>query len=457
MCRSRPCASARGGQQGRLAHPAVEKMVTFIGGSGSSGNTGNIFIQLKPLGQRSQTSDQVISELRPKLAAIPGIMLFLQSVQGCAHGRAGRAHAYQYTLQDANLAELNQWAPRVFDMLKALPELRDVASDQQTNALQLSLEVDRDIASSLGVSLQAVDGTLYDAFGQRQVATMYTQLNQYRVVLEAKPGLAGNRSRSTTCSCTRRTGRWFHSPCSPTGRPHARRFHQSQGQFPAITLSFNLAPEKSLSQALDAIHNAEARIGLARGRGGFAAGNGQGIRGSLSNQPTLILAALLAVYIVLGVLYESLIHPVTISVDVALGRRGRVAGADVDAHGIQHHRAHWRDPAHWHREEERDHDDRLRAAGRARAGPVHPRCHLPRLLAALPAHYDDHHGRAAGRFAPGPGSRHRLEMRRPLGIAIVGGLLLSQMLTLFTTPVVYLTLDRFSRRRRGERMGEQAG
>jgi len=127
-------------------------------------------------------------------------------------------------LQDANLAELNQWAPRVFDMLKALPELRDVASDQQTNALQLSLEVDRDIASSLGVSLQAVDGTLYDAFGQRQVATMYTQLNQYRVVLEAKPGLAGNRSRSTTCSCTRRTGRWFHSPCSPTGRPHARRF-----------------------------------------------------------------------------------------------------------------------------------------------------------------------------------------------------------------------------------------
>ena len=441
-----------------LAHPAVEKMVTFIGGSGSSGNTGNIFIQLKPLGQRSQTSDQVISELRPKLAAIPGIMLFLQSVQDVRMGGRGARTQYQYTLQDANLAELNQWAPRVFDMLKALPELRDVASDQQTNALQLSLEVDRDIASSLGVSLQAVDGTLYDAFGQRQVATMYTQLNQYRVVLEAKPGLAGEPVALDNMFVHSQNGALVPLSVFAHWAPSRTSLSIShQGQFPAITLSFNLAPEKSLSQALDAIHNAEARIGLPAGVVASPQGTAKAFVDSLSNQPTLILAALLAVYIVLGVLYESLIHPVTILSTLPSAGVGALLalmlmhtefsiialiGVILLIGIVKKNAIMMIDFAlQAEREQGLSTRDAIFHACLLRFRPIMMTT-MAALLGGLPL--------ALGH---GTGS----EMRRPLGIAIVGGLLLSQMLTLFTTPVVYLTLDRFSRRRRGERMGEQAG
>jgi hydrophobe/amphiphile efflux-1 (HAE1) family protein len=435
-----------------LAHPAVEKMVTFIGGSGSSGNTGNIFIQLKPLGQRSQTSDQVIAELRPKLAAIPGIMLFLQSVQDVRMGGRGARTQYQYTLQDANLAELNQWAPRVFDTLKALPELRDVASDQQTNALQLSLEVDRDIASSLGVSLQAVDGTLYDAFGQRQVATMYTQLNQYRVVLEAKPGLAGQPVALDNMYVHSQSGALVPLSVFAHWAPSRTSLSIShQGQFPAITLSFNLAPEKSLSQALDAIHSAESRIGLPAGVVASPQGTAKAFVDSLSNQPTLILAALLAVYIVLGVLYESLIHPVTILSTLPSAGVGALLalmlmhtefsiialiGVILLIGIVKKNAIMMIDFAlQAEREQGLPTRDAIFQACLLRFRPIMMTT-MAALLGGLPL--------ALGH---GTGS----EMRRPLGIAIVGGLLLSQMLTLFTTPVVYLTLDRFSRRRRGAR------
>ena len=435
-----------------LAHPAVEKMVTFIGGSGSSGNTGNIFIQLKPLGQRSQTSDQVIAELRPKLAAIPGIMLFLQSVQDVRMGGRGARTQYQYTLQDANLAELNQWAPRVFDTLKALPELRDVASDQQTNALQLSLEVDRDIASSLGVSLQAVDGTLYDAFGQRQVATMYTQLNQYRVVLEAKPGLAGQPVALDNMYVHSQNGALVPLSVFAHWAPSRTSLSIShQGQFPAITLSFNLAPEKSLSQALDAIHSAESRIGLPAGVVASPQGTAKAFVDSLSNQPTLILAALLAVYIVLGVLYESLIHPVTILSTLPSAGVGALLalmlmhtefsiialiGVILLIGIVKKNAIMMIDFAlQAEREQGLSTRDAIFHACLLRFRPIMMTT-MAALLGGLPL--------ALGH---GTGS----EMRRPLGIAIVGGLLLSQMLTLFTTPVVYLTLDRFSRRRRGAR------
>jgi hydrophobe/amphiphile efflux-1 (HAE1) family protein len=435
-----------------LAHPAVEKMVTFIGGSGSSGNTGNIFIQLKPLGQRSQTSDQVIAELRPKLAAIPGIMLFLQSVQDVRMGGRGARTQYQYTLQDANLAELNQWAPRVFDTLKALPELRDVASDQQTNALQLSLEVDRDIASSLGVSLQAVDGTLYDAFGQRQVATMYTQLNQYRVVLEAKPGLAGQPVALDNMYVHSQNGALVPLSVFAHWAPSRTSLSIShQGQFPAITLSFNLAPEKSLSQALDAIHSAESRIGLPAGVVASPQGTAKAFVDSLSNQPTLILAALLAVYIVLGVLYESLIHPVTILSTLPSAGVGALLalmlmhtefsiialiGVILLIGIVKKNAIMMIDFAlQAEREQGLPTRDAIFQACLLRFRPIMMTT-MAALLGGLPL--------ALGH---GTGS----EMRRPLGIAIVGGLLLSQMLTLFTTPVVYLTLDRFSRRQRGPR------
>ena len=435
-----------------LAHAAVEKMVTFIGGSGSSGNTGNIFIQLKPIGQRSQTSDQVIADLRPKLAQIPGIMLFLQSVQDVRMGGRGSRTQYQYTLQDANLVELNQWAPRVFDTLKTLPELRDVATDQQTNALQLNLEVDRDIASSLGVSLQAVDGTLYDAFGQRQVATMYTQLNQYRVVLEAKPGLAGQPVALDNMYVHSQNGALVPLSVFAHWTPSRTSLSIShQGQFPAVTLSFNLAPEKSLSQALDAIHSAEARMGLPAGVVASPQGTAKAFVDSLSNQPTLILAALLAVYIVLGVLYESLVHPVTILSTLPSAGVGALLalmlmhtefsiialiGVILLIGIVKKNAIMMIDFAlEAEREQGLSTRDAIFHACLLRFRPIMMTT-MAALLGGLPL--------ALGH---GTGS----EMRRPLGIAIVGGLLLSQMLTLFTTPVVYLTLDRFSRRRRGAR------
>ena len=434
-----------------LAHPAVEKMVAFIGG-GSSGNTGNMFVQLKPIGQRSQTSDQVIAELRPKLAQIPGIMLFLQSVQDVRMGGRGSRTQYQYTLQDANLDELNQWAPRVFDMLKALPELRDVATDQQTNALQLNLEVDRDIASSLGVSLQAVDGALYDAFGQRQVATMYTQLNQYRVVLEAKPELAGQPGVLDNMYVRSLGGAQIPLSTIAHWTPSRTSLSIShQGQFPAVTLSFNLAPEKSLSQALDAIHGAEARIGLPAGVVASPQGTAKAFVDSLSNQPILILAALLAVYIVLGVLYESLVHPVTILSTLPSAGVGALLalmlmhtefsiialiGVILLIGIVKKNAIMMIDFAlQAEREQGLSTRDAIFHACLLRFRPIMMTT-MAALLGGLPL--------ALGH---GTGS----EMRRPLGIAIVGGLLLSQMLTLFTTPVVYLTLDRFSRRRRGAR------
>jgi multidrug efflux pump subunit AcrB len=392
--------------------------------------------------------------LRPKLAQIPGIALFLQSVQDVRMGGRGSRTQYQYTLQDANLDELNQWAPRVFDMLKALPELRDVATDQQTNALQLNLEVDRDIASSLGVSLQAVDGALYDAFGQRQVATMYTQLNQYRVVLEAKPALAGQPGVLDNMYVRSLSGAQIPLSVFAHWTPSRTSLSIShQGQFPAVTLSFNLAPEKSLSQALDAIHGAEARIGLPAGVVASPQGTAKAFVDSLSNQPILILAALLAVYIVLGVLYESLIHPVTILSTLPSAGVGALLalmlmrtefsiialiGVILLIGIVKKNAIMMIDFAlQAEREQGLSTRDAIFQACLLRFRPIMMTT-MAALLGGLPL--------ALGH---GTGS----EMRRPLGIAIVGGLLLSQMLTLFTTPVVYLTLDRFSRRRRGAKTG----
>jgi multidrug efflux pump len=433
------------------AHPAVEEMVAFIGG-GSSSNTGSMFVQLRPIGQRSQTADQVIAELRPKLAQIPGIALFLQSVQDVRMGGRGSRTQYQYTLQDANLDELNQWAPRVFDTLKALPELRDVATDQQTNALQLNLEVDRDVASSLGVSLQAVDGALYDAFGQRQVATMYTQLNQYRVVLEAKPELAGQPGVLDTMYVRSLGGAQVPLSALAHWTPSRTSLSLShQGQFPAVTLSFNLAPEKSLSQALDAIHAAEARMGLPAGVVASPQGTAKAFVDSLSNQPILILAALLAVYIVLGVLYESLVHPVTILSTLPSAGVGALLalmlmhtefsiialiGVILLIGIVKKNAIMMIDFAlQAEREQGLSTRDAIFHACLLRFRPIMMTT-MAALLGGLPL--------ALGH---GTGS----EMRRPLGIAIVGGLLLSQMLTLFTTPVVYLTLDRLTRRHQGAR------
>ena len=243
-----------------MSHPAVDHAISFLGGG--TLNTGNVFIQLKPIGERRETADQVIASLRPKLAQVPGIQLFLQSVQDVRVGGRFSRTQYQYTLQDANLEELNAWAPRMLEKLKTLPELRDVATDQQTSALELRVDVDRDTAARLGITAQAVDDALYDAFGQRQVATMYTQVNQYRVVLEMKPELAQHPDALGSVYVPTPGG--GQVPLSAIARWAPRPTSLSvnhQGQFPAVTLSFNLAPDVSLGQALAAIRRAEQRIG----------------------------------------------------------------------------------------------------------------------------------------------------------------------------------------------------
>jgi hydrophobic/amphiphilic exporter-1 (mainly G- bacteria), HAE1 family len=431
-----------------LAHPAVAHMVSFTGGF-SSINNGFMFIELKPRSARRQSADQVIAELRPKLAQVPGITLYLQSVQDVRMGGRPSRTQYQYTLQDANLEELNEWAPRLLAKLKTVPELRDVASDQQTQALQLVVDVDRDTAARLGITSQAVDNALYDAFGQRQVSTMFTQLNQYRVVLEVKPQFQGSPDALKSVYVPAAGGaqvpllafaRYRQAPTSLSVN--------HQGQFPAVTLSFNLAPGVALGQALTAVRRAEGQIGLPAGVHAAPQGTAQAFVQSLKSEPFLVLAALLAVYIVLGVLYESYVHPLTIlstlpsagvgallalmlfkteftiialiGVILLIGivKKNAIMMIDFAIEAERHEGLSAREAIH--------------RACLLRFRPIMMTT-MAALLGALP-------------LALGTGAG--AELRRPLGITIVGGLLLSQLLTLFTTPIVYLALDRFSRRRR---------
>ncbi|HEX7623166.1 MAG TPA: efflux RND transporter permease subunit, partial [Anaeromyxobacteraceae bacterium] len=431
-----------------MAHPAVDHMVSFIGGG--TLNNGNAFLQLKAgRGQRTQTADQVIGELRPKLAQVPGIQLFLQSVQDVRVGGRPSRTQYQYTLQDANLDELNTWAPRMVEKLKTLPELRDVASDQQTSALELRVTIDRDNAARLGITAQAVDDALYDAFGQRQVATTFTQLNQYRVVLEVKPELALYPDALKSIHVPTPGGGQVPLASIASWAPGPTSLSVNhQGQFPAVTLSFNLAPGVALGQALDAVQRAELQIGLPANVHAAPQGTAQAFVESLKSVPWLVLAALLAVYIVLGVLYESYIHPVTIlSTLPSAGVGALVALLVVKTEfsiialigvilliGIVKKNAIMMiDFAiEAEREEGLTTREAIYRACLLRFRPIMMTT-LAALLGALPL-----------AFGGGAGA----ELRRPLGITIVGGLLFSQALTLFTTPVVYLTFDRFTRPRR---------
>jgi multidrug efflux pump len=428
-----------------LENPAVDHMVSFIG----SGNTGTVFVQLKPKGVRKLSADQVIAELRPKLARVPGINLFLQSVQDVRiGGRPGRTQ-YQYTVVDANLDELTQWAPRVLQKLRSLPELRDVNTDQQTNGLKLNIELDRDTAARLGITSQAVDDTLYDAFGQRQVATIYTQLNQYRVVLEVKPEF--QRSPSALQGLYIRTASGGQVPLGAIAKVTQSQTALSvnhQGQFPAVTLSFNLAPGIALGQAVDAIHRAEHDIGLPASAHASFQGTAQAFQQSLASEPFLVAFALIAVYIVLGVLYESFVHPVTILSTLPSAGVGALlalllVGTEFSIIAligiilligiVKKNAIMMIDFAiEAEREEGLSTRDAIYQACLLRFRPI-----LMTTLAAL-----------LGGLPLALGSGTGAELRQPLGITIVGGLLFSQMLTLFTTPVVYLAMDRLSRRRK---------
>jgi hydrophobe/amphiphile efflux-1 (HAE1) family protein len=422
----------------------IEHFVSFIG----QGNTGFFFLQLKPWGVRKLTADQVVGELRPKLARVPGINLFLQNVQDVRLGGRLSGAQYQYTLVDANLDELTQWAPRVLEKLRSLPQLRDVNTDQQTQGLRLDITVDRDTAARLGITPQAIDETLYDAFGQRQVATIYTQLNQYRVVLEVKPEFQVNPSQVQMLYV--RTSSGGQVPLSALARiseaPTALSVNH-QGQFPAVTISFNLAPDAALGQAVTAIDRATRDIGLpASARGSFQ-GTAQAFQRSLASEPFLIAFALVAVYIVLGVLYESYVHPITIlSTLPSAGVGALLALLAVNTEfsiialigiilliGIVKKNAIMM--IDFAIEAERDEGlstvDAIYKACLLRFRPI-----LMTTLAALLGGVPLALGHGAG-----------AELRQPLGITIVGGLLFSQMLTLFTTPVIYVALDRFTRRR----------
>ncbi|MCP3394419.1 efflux RND transporter permease subunit [Bradyrhizobium sp. CCGB12] len=429
------------------ADPAIDSIAMFIGGGGTALNSGRMYITLKPIAERDANAQQIIARLRPKLAEVEGARLYMQASQDVRLGGRATRTQFEFTLQDANLAELNEWAPRILARMKELPQLRDVATDQQTEGTTLQLTINRDTAARYGIQPQLIDDTLYDAFGQRQVAQYFTQTNTYRVILEITPALQGKldtldrlyvKSPLTgdqvplSVICT-----WTNEPVRPLAIAH-------QGQFPAVTISFNLAEGIALGQATDAVLRAVAEMGAPPTLATSFQGTAQAFQQSLGTVPMLILAALVVVYLVLGVLYESYIHPLTILSTLPSAGVGAIAilmisGFDfslialigvilligiVKKNGIM--MVDFAIAAE--RERHLTPEQSIRQAALLRFRPI-----MMTTMAAL-----------LGGVPLMLGSGTGAEIRQPLGYAMVGGLVVSQALTLFTTPVVYLYLDRFS-------------
>jgi len=505
-----------------LADPAVGSVTAAVGGGGPGGgssNIGNLWIALKPLNQRPGhvTADDVVNRLREQLTSVPGATTYLQVQQDIQIGGRGSAAQYQYTLSDENLNELNTWAPQLQDRLRAMPELRDVSTDQQNQGLAANLVIDRDTASRLGISAAAIDNVLYDAFGQREVSTMYTALNQYYVVMEVDPryqlspdslnGIyikASNVPGATTAMpstttptaatataipsiATRATVPAVTSPTAaqlsgtaatpaPTSSgamvPLSAIAHYEpqrtslqvnhQGQYPAVTLTFNLAPNVALGDAVTALEKVQHDMGMPSSVHATFQGSAQAFQDSLRNEPYLILAALVAVYIVLGILYESLIHPLTILSTLPPAGVGAIlalllTGTDMSIIaligiilliGIVKKNAIMM--IDFALQAERD-------QGLPPVEAIYQACLLrfrPIMMTTMAALF----GGLPLAIGMGVGS----ELRKPLGITIVGGLIVSQMLTLFTTPVVYLFFDKLQWRvmklhRLGSELEEAAG
>ena len=384
--------------------PAIDKVTGYTGSSQT--NTSRMFISLKPLSERKISADEVIGRLRRSLANEPGATLFLQSVQDIRMGGRQSNAQYQYTLQGDNLDELREWTPKAFSALAKLPMLADLNTDQELKGRQTMLAFDRDAMSRLGLTQQQVDDVLYNAFGQRQVSTIYNELNQYKVVMEVAPQYWQNPESLNDIYIQTQAGPTPLSAIASWKPTNTSLSVNHQGQFASSTLSFNLPPGNSLSDATIAIEQALSDIGMPSSIVGSFQGTAKTFQESLSNQPLLIALALVAVYIVLGMLYESFIHPVTILSTLPSAGVGALlalilAGTDSG------HRPDRRTASDRYREKERHHDDRLRAGCRTRKRPLARKRHLSGLPAALPPDHDDHDRRIVRRAAAGAGSRRR--------------------------------------------------
>jgi multidrug efflux pump len=484
-----------------LQDPAVDNLSSFIGidGTNTTLNSGRMLITLKDLDQRKISASDVIRRLEPKLAKVEGITLYMQPVQDLTvEDRVSRTE-YQYTLEDPDINELNRWTARFVEKLKELPQLRDVATDQQTSGLAASLVIDRVTASRMGISPQMIDETLYDAFGQREISTLYTQLNQYHVILETLPefqkepnklqdiylrsGTASTGSGTSTApTATAGTTGPAANATSTTGTvpvvnatngaavPLSTFTHfenttaplsvNHQGQFPVVTISFNLAPNASLGDAITAIQKVKNNLEMPLSIQGAFQGTAASFENSLSSEPLLILAALVTVYIVLGVLYESYIHPITILSTLPSAGVGAILAllicrtelsivaligiilliGIVKKNGIM-----MIDFAL----------DAERKEGKSSTAAIYQACLLrfrPIMMTTMAA--------LLGGLPLALGSGIGSELRRPLGISMVGGLLVSQVLTLYTTPVIYIFFDelgqKFSRNRERRAVNEEA-
>jgi hydrophobic/amphiphilic exporter-1 (mainly G- bacteria), HAE1 family len=430
-----------------MADPAVDSVAMAIGGNGRAGNNGSVFMTLKPRNERTASAQEIITRLRPQLEKVQGARLFMQAAQDVRLGGRPTRTQFEFTLQDANLDELNEWAPKVLAKMKTLPELRDVATDQQSEGTTLQLKINRDTASRYGIQPQLIDDTLYDAFGQRQVTQYFTQLNSYHVILEILPELQGSldtlnklyiKSPLTGEQVPLATfASWTNVPVRSLSISH-------QGQFPAITISFNLATGAALGQATDSVQKAMADLGTPATLNSSFQGTAQAFQQSLGTVPLLIMAALVVVYLILGILYESYIHPLTILSTLPSAGVGALAilmafGYDfslialigiilligiVKKNGIM--MVDFAISAE--RDEHLSPEQSIRKAALLRFRPIMMTT-MAAMLGGVPL-----------MLGTGTGS----EIRQPLGYAMVGGLIVSQALTLFTTPVIYLYLDRLS-------------